>query len=141
MHQSREMDWQRTSSVFTFVTCLILIAAAIGWMLWTFLPRPSHARELYAGEFDNIDPATRSWFKGVKAPSGVPCCDIADGHRVQEDLRGNSHWAFFEGQWREIPPEAVVYNAGNPTGEAVVWYVRQGPDAVYVRCFVPGGGV
>lgn len=115
MHQSREMDWRRTSSVFTFVTCLILIAAAIGWMLWTF--------------------------KGVKAPSGVPCCDIADGHRVQEDLRGNSHWAFFEGRWREIPPEAVVYNAGNPVGEAVVWYVRQGPDAVYVRCFVPGGGV
>jgi hypothetical protein len=26
-------------------------------------------------------------------------------------------------------------------GEAVVWYVRQGPDSIYIRCFVPGGGV
>ncbi len=45
------------------------------------------------------------------------------------------------GEWREVPPEAVVYNAGNPVGEAVVWYVQQGPNIYYIRCFVPGGGV
>ena len=35
----------------------------------------------------------------------------------------------------------VVYNAGNPVGEAVVWYVQQGSNNYYIRCFVPGGGV
>ena len=27
------------------------------------------------------------------------------------------------------------------TGEAVVWYVVQGQGQVFIRCFVPGGGV
>ena len=29
----------------------------------------------------------------------------------------------------------------NPVGEAVVWYVQQGANIYYIRCFVPGGGV
>ena len=39
----------------------------------------------------------------------------------------------------EVPAEAVVHNAGNPTGEGVVWYVHQGRTSDYfIRCFVPG---
>ena len=53
----------------------------------------------------------------------------------------NHYWVPIEGEWRQVPTEAIVHNAGNPIGEAVVWYVRQGPDSVYIRCFVPGGGV
>ena len=33
------------------------------------------------GQYDNVPPDIRAWFKGVVAPNGVPCCDIADGHR------------------------------------------------------------
>jgi hypothetical protein len=40
--------------------------------------------------------------------------------------------------WIEVPPEVIVYNAGNPTGDAVVWYVE---SSHYIRCFVPGSGV
>ncbi len=29
------------------------------------------------GQFENVPPDIRAWFKGVIAPNGVPCCDIA----------------------------------------------------------------
>jgi hypothetical protein len=38
-----------------------------------------------------------------------------------------------------VPPEAVVSDLGNPTGDAVVWYASYN-GTIYIRCFVPGGG-
>ena len=93
-------------------------------------------------EYQNLDPKVRDWFKSVRSPKGVPCCDIADGHRTT--WRGTSEGGYevpIADEWRKVPPEAVVLNAGNPTGEAIVWYVRQGENVYYIRCFVPGGGV
>ncbi len=90
----------------------------------------------------NLTPEQRSWFKGVHSPHGVPCCDWADGHPTEAEARADNHyWVPIDGEWRQVPSEAVVYDAGNPIGEPVVWYVRQGLGAVYIRCFVPGGGV
>jgi hypothetical protein len=104
-----------------------------------------HSRERFAGEFDGVPDNVRSWFKGVRSPHGVPCCDISDGHRTQWDIRAAHYWIPAPegkpGEWMEVPAESVVYNAGNPTGDAVVWWVRQGPNSIYIRCFVPGGGV
>ncbi len=93
------------------------------------------------GQYNNVPDNIRSWFKAVRSPHGVPCCDIADGHRTSYDMRSDGYWVPIEGKWRQVPPEAIVYDAGNPVGEAVVWYVSQGADMVYIRCFVPGGGV
>lgn len=121
-------------------TCLILVVL-VGTAVLAVLMGTAAAMD--SGQFENVDPSVRSWFKGVRSPHGVPCCDIADGHRTQErrEADTNRYWAVVEGEWREVPPEAVVYNVGNPTGDAVVWYVRQSPDVVYIRCFVPGAGV
>ena len=93
------------------------------------------------GQYENVPPEIRAWFKGVIAPNGVPCCDIADGHRTEYDMRTDGYWVPIEGKWQQVPPESIVYNAGNPVGEAVVWYVQQGANSYYIRCFVPGGGV
>jgi len=93
-------------------------------------------------EYQNIDPKVRDWFKSIHSPKGVPCCDIADGHRTT--WRGTSEGGYevpIADEWRKVPPEAIVYNAGNPTGEAIVWYVKQGENTYHIRCFVPGGGV
>ncbi len=129
----------------TLAGLLAVIAVAIVVLLFS-LWMPAHARTRYAGEWDNVDPAVRSWFRNLRSPHGVPCCNMADGHRTLEDWRGSTYWvpnpaATDSIEWMEVPPEAVVYNAGNPTGEAVVWYVIQGPGQVFIRCFVPGGGV
>lgn len=102
------------------------------------------------GDHGDVPDNIKSWFKSVKSPNGVPCCDISDGHRTTwratrdggyevpiknpEDPDGTDHWY-------PVPPSAIIYNAGNPTGDAIVWWVRQGKDTYYIRCFVLGGGV
>ena len=93
------------------------------------------------GQYNNVPDNIRSWFKSVRSPHGVPCCDVADGHRTEYDMRSDGYWVPIEGEWHHVPSEAVVHNAGNPVGEAVVWWVRQGGNTLYIRCFVPGGGV
>jgi hypothetical protein len=99
------------------------------------------------GQWGDVPDNVRSWFKSVRSLHGVPCCDISDGHRTDYDIRADGYWIPIpeappsKDNWMLVPPEAVVYNAGNPIGEAVVWYVRQGNNSYYIRCFVPGGGV
>jgi hypothetical protein len=91
------------------------------------------------GEYGNVPPHVRAWFRNVKSPTGIPCCDIADGHPTEYDMRENKYWVPINGEWMPVPSEAVVSNEGNPTGDAVVWYsIYNG--SVYIRCFVPGGG-
>jgi hypothetical protein len=29
------------------------------------------------GQYENVPPDIRAWFKSVMAPNGVPCCDIS----------------------------------------------------------------
>jgi hypothetical protein len=119
---------------------LLCLCAALGVVM---------AREQYAGQFDGLDPATRSWFKSVRSPHGVPCCDIADGHLTDFKVdEGGHYFVPISGipngpdpTWVLVPPEAVILNVGNPYDKAVVWYVINGPESIYIRCFVPTGGV
>jgi hypothetical protein len=91
------------------------------------------------GQFSNVSPSVRAWFKSVKSQHGVPCCDIADGHRTDYDMRKNQYWVPINGTWMPVPDEAVLNNVGNPIGDAIVWYSIYGSHVV-IRCFVPGGG-
>jgi hypothetical protein len=98
---------------------------------------PAVARD--NGQFTNVSPAVRTWFHDVKSPSGVPCCDIADGHRTDFQMRKNQYWVPINGTWMPVPPQAVINNSGNPVGDAVVWYSIYSGQVV-IRCFVPGSG-
>jgi len=91
------------------------------------------------GQFDNVPDHIRKWFKSVIAPNGVPCCDVSDGHRTDYDMRQGAYWVPIEGEWMPVPERAVIRNAGNPVGEAVVWYVHH-RGAIVISCFVPGDG-
>jgi hypothetical protein len=91
------------------------------------------------GQFENVSPEVRAWFKSVTAPNGVPCCDISDGHRTDYDMREGAYWVPIEGEWMQVPDRAVIRDAGNPVGDAVVWYVRH-RGAIIISCFVPGSG-
>lgn len=117
------------------------IYAAVAFVAWlSVMWFPAHAFD--SEKYQNVDPKIRDWFKAQKSPHGVPCCDTSDGHRTAYDMKPDNHyWVPIEGEWRQVPTEAVIYNAGNPVGEAIVWYVKNGPDTYYIRCFVPGGGV
>ena len=72
------------------------------------------------GRFGNVPPDVRTWFKAVKSPNGIPCCEIADGDPTDHDMRENQYWASINGEWMVVPAETVVDNE-DPTGQAVVW--------------------
>jgi len=88
------------------------------------------------GQYENVPPDIRAWFKSVMAPNGVPCCDISDGHRTDYEVRAGAYWVPVNGAWWRVPDHAIIRNAGNPLGEAVVWYVNF-RGSIEIRCFVP----
>jgi hypothetical protein len=92
------------------------------------------------GQYENVSEGVRAWFKSVKSHYGIPCCDMADGHKTEFDFRGTDYWVPIDGNWMPVPKDAVVNDSGNPVGQAVVWYSNYG-GKIFIRCFVPGGGV
>lgn len=92
------------------------------------------------GQYEDVPPDIRAWFKSVMAPNGVPCCDISDGHRTSYDFREGAYWVPIEGQWIAVPERAVILDRGNPVGEAVVWYVHH-RGTIIISCFVPADAV
>jgi len=101
------------------------------------------------GQWTDVPDHVRSWFKSLRSPAGVHCCDIADGHRTNWEIRSTGYFIPNPmdptGDWIAVPPEAVVHNAGNPVGEAIVWWNAVPVDdedetGVFIRCFVPGDG-
>ncbi len=42
------------------------------------------------GQYNDVPPDIRAWFRNVLAPNGVPCCDISDGHRTDYDVRNGA---------------------------------------------------
>jgi hypothetical protein len=48
------------------------------------------------------------------------------------------------GEWIQVPPSVVVHDAGNPVGEAIVWWnvivIDEDHAGIFIRCFVPGDG-
>ena len=113
-------------------------------LLMLLLCQPCYAFD--NGQYGDVPDNIRSWFKSVRSPNGVPCCDIADGHQTSYDIRppstneGSDYWIPIESEWYNVPKAAIVYGSGNPIGEAIVWYVKQG-NGYHIRCYVPAGGV
>src|SRR3569832_245792 len=98
------------------------------------------ASAIDSDQYDSVPPDIRAWFKSATAPNGVPCCDIADGHRTDYDFRGGAYWVPIEGTWMAVPERAIIRDHGNPVGHAVVWYVHH-RGSIIISCFVPADAV
>ena len=129
-------EWVKALLLSVAIILGIAFCAYMSVLMW-----PAHAFD--SGQYEGVDPGIRSWFKSVRSPHGVPCCDISDGHVTTWERKPDDdhYWVPIEGELRQVPHEAVITTTSHPQGETVVWYVRQGPDALYIRCFVPGRGV
>lgn len=140
--------------------CLIVILMGLGL-------HAAFGRTLYPGQWAQVDPAERAWFKAQKSPqTGVPCCDESDGTYAEEDLREGHYWTRFAwkrctyqgalvppstppwngmecedviADWMPVPDEVVIHNP-NRHGAPVVWWSVDGAKP-YIRCYAPGGGV
>lgn len=114
------------------------VPAVFGFAMLLGIAGSAHAID--RGQFGELSDDVRAWFKRMKSPAGVPCCDVADGHRTAYDVRNGAYWVPIDGMWWQVPDKAVIRDAGNPVGEAVVWYVyHQG--GIVISCFVPADAV
>src|ERR1700719_2357945 len=90
----------------------VILGAVILTAALMLLAGRSHGRTLYPGQWAQYSPEERAWFKSVRSPRGVPCCDIADGHSTIWRSGATGYEVPIENVWTPVPPEAVVYNAG-----------------------------
>jgi hypothetical protein len=106
------------------------------------------ARELFPGQYADVPPETRQWFRSQKVPGGEYqgsfCCNEADGVYAEEDMINGQYWTRWRVNddmtpWQPVPPEAVIPQ-GNRNGSPVVWYWYKDGE-LKIRCYAPGGGV
>jgi hypothetical protein len=84
------------------------------------------------------NPEIKAWFDGLTSRKG-PCCSDADGSAVSDvdwETRGRHYRVRIEGEWVDVPDEAVITEP-NRVGRTMVWPIR-GYLGLTIRCFMPG---
>jgi hypothetical protein len=121
---------------------LILIGLIL---LVCFLVQYVSARETYPGQYAQVDPELRKWFRNQVSPAtGTSCCSEADGTYVEEDIREGHYWIRFdktEGKWMPVPDEIVIHDPNRNGAPVVWWYYDSDQAMIGFRCYAPGGGV
>jgi hypothetical protein len=121
---------------------MIFAAFAFGlsFGLLTIAAHKAAARDL-DGRYANSP--LKGWFESLHSGKG-PCCSDADGTALSDvDWEGrDGHYRVrIEGQWWDVPDEAVIKEP-NRAGRTMVWpvYYRAlgAPLRVDIRCFMPG---
>jgi len=93
------------------------------------------------GQYSNSPQQLREWFDSLQNPqTGSRCCSEADCARTEARTRGGKLEAKApDGAWIAVPPESIVVDQGNPTGEPILCsHPSEEGDSLQVRCFVPG---
>jgi len=83
----------------------------------------------------------KQWFDSLASRRG-PCCSVADGQSIEEvdwDTKDGKYRVRLDGQWIEVPPDALV-TVPNTFGLAVVWPYKDYEGRTQIRCFIPGAG-
>lgn len=123
-----------------------IMAAAIA-----LLTMPANAREQYPGQYAQVDPSVRQWFRNQISPkTGANCCSEADGSYAEEEIRGIHYWVQFTAksydgksdvvsEWMQVPDDVVIHDP-NRNGAPVVWW-HYLDFVLKIRCYAPGGGV
>jgi len=98
------------------------------------------------GQLGPTSPDVKAWASTLENKLKEGCCSSADGWKPEEveyDMKGNKYRVKIDGEWYEVPPDAIV-NVPNRFGFAVVWYYRSWVNgikpSVSIRCFIPGAG-
>ena len=84
----------------------------------------------------------KPWFDQLHSGKG-PCCSDADGALVADadwDSRDGHYRVRIEGQWIDVPDDAVIKEP-NRDGRTIVWgYPMKGwgSGGYFIRCFIAG---
>lgn len=101
----------------------------------TMITRPVFGRDL-DGRYANSP--LKPWFDQLKSGKG-PCCSDSDGYVVKDadwKTRDGQYQVYLEGEWRDVPPDAVITEP-NLFGRTMVWPIK-GWGGLTIRCFMPG---
>jgi hypothetical protein len=108
------------------------------------LSHSAHAAD--HGQLGPTPPEVKAWAGTLENKLRESCCSTADGWKPEEveyDMKGNKYRVKIDGEWYDVPSEAVL-DAPNRFGFAVVWYYRSWLNgtkpSVSIRCFIPGAG-
>lgn len=119
-----------TGTIFILLTLLILAAGGM---------REAFGRD--DGRY--AQSPLKSWFDSLRSGKG-PCCSDADGSAVSDvdwESNGSRYRVRIEGQWWDVPEDAVVTEP-NRYGRTMVWpifYRSLGSTVrIEIRCFMPG---
>lgn len=85
-------------------------------------------------------PELNNWFMGLQSRAKWPCCDGSEALRLDDvDWRAkDGHYQVrLEGEWVDVPDEAVVTEP-NRAGPTMVWPYRRDGKLNRVRCFIVG---
>jgi hypothetical protein len=110
------------------------------------------ARDL--GQWEAGDPEVRAWYRSLMQPDNpsASCCGESDAYFADVKVRGGKTLAVINdsrpdeprgrphipnGTEFEAPDQKLKWDAGNPTGNAVLFVSRGG----LVFCFVQGSGI
>lgn len=88
---------------------------------------------------DHNKPHLNDWYKSLHSKGKSWCCDGNDvTHLDGSDWegRGNKYRVRINGEWMDVPDEAVI-ESPNMDGDALVW-IGVGYGGITIRCFLPG---
>jgi hypothetical protein len=113
----------------------LVFIAVLTLSIWSLGAGYLEARDY--GQYDRAPDSISRWFKSLRSPgSGVSCCDRADGHLTAYRVVKGRYWVQIQGAWYQVPPERIIRDSGNPTGEGVVFYATI-INVPIIFCFVP----
>jgi hypothetical protein len=122
----------------------IRIAIALIWLSLPFLsvgiPFVMLIRAAYS--HDREHPENDKCLADLENKSGQKCCDGTDAERVDNaewDAKRGHYVVFLEGEWVEVPDNALIAGGKGCPGPTRVWtgHLNGHP---YPRCFAPGAG-
>lgn len=118
---------------FLLFLALGMLALAVAVAQATFAAPPAGV---------TVDPALHEWFEKQYNQVGGWCCNLSDGHILDDEDWRTSNGAYevrIEDVWYPIAPDKLRRGDGgpNPTGHAIVWYTT-GTGQIVIYCFCPG---
>jgi hypothetical protein len=91
-----------------------------------------------------VNPEVHAWFERQHNIRGGWCCNISDGHMLEDDAwrsnKDGQYEVLIDGVWYGVLDwqlRTAPQDDPNPTGHAIVWYVKMGNN-VTIYCFCPG---
>lgn len=91
-----------------------------------------------ADAHDHNRPHLDGWYQGLTSGKG-PCCDGSDATHLADvdwESKAGNYRVRIEGEWHDVPPEAVL-DGPNLDGRTLVWPIK-GYGGLTIRCFMPG---